>query len=349
MVEYISIALLLVLIVSVWIFGRKLLTPTEPPPPDPRLDEVLNTLENHRRLIDKLTELPGGVNDLRDKLVAGGEQRKSMKEYLAETRQTIDDLSRRLGMVTQAGDKNAQLLERLHAALLGASSRGQQGENLLREQLAVFPPSILATNYRFGTKVVEFALRLPDDRVVPIDSKWPEPQMLERLEAAESAEEQAKYKKDIEKKVVKMVSELKKYIDPEQTSPLAVAAIPDSVYTLVGGIHYQAYRQGVLLVSYSNAVPFLMAMYGLFLRYAQSLDTDRIKGHLGSLETLLTELDSILDNHLSRGGKMIANATDQCRDIALRMRKSLVAVTADKSSDAEPEQTEPNLFANEER
>lgn len=343
MIEYIVIGLLLVLIVSIWIIGHRL---TRPSAPDVRIDEIIATLERHRQSLERLGNLPEGLDDVRTRLVAGGEQQKNLREYLSETRRTIDGLSRTLGTVSQTEDKTQALLERLHRTLLGASSRGKKGENLLREQLRVFPPDMLATNYKLGGGTVEFAMRLPDNRVLPIDSKWPEPEMVERLEAAASPEETARYTKQIESKVLRLTRDIRKYIDPEKTVHLAVAALPDSIYTNAAGVHYEAFKQGVLLMSYSNAAPLLLAMYGLFLRYGQTGDMDKIKGHLGSLGTLLNELEKIIDDQLARGGTMVTNATQRCREVTLKMRGSLAAVDSAKADDSGAAETE--LFKTEE-
>ena len=340
-VQYFIIALLLVLIVSVWAVARRL---SQPPVPDPRIDSLLTTLDVHRQTLERLGVLPDRLDDVRTRVVAGGEQQKHLQDYLTETRRTIEDLNRRLAMVAQSEDKSAELLDRLHRVLLGASSRGRKGENLLREQLAAFPPAMLATNFRIGTQTVEFALRLPDDRVLPIDSKWPEPQMVERLEAATTPEDQARYKKELENLVLRRVGEIKKYIDPARTVSLAVAALPDPVYAVAGATHYHAYRHGVLLVSYSNAAPILLALYGLFMRYAQTWDMEQVKGHLGSLDTLVTQLEGIIDNQLARGGKMISNAADECRNVTLRMRRSLAAVAGAEPSPALTDRPAPDVL-----
>lgn len=343
-IDYIIIVLLVVLIALVVFLGRRLF---QPPAPDARLDAVLSTLDVHRQALERLGVLPDRLDDVRTRVVAGGEQQKHLQDYLAETRRTIEDLNRRLAMVAQSEDKSAELLDRLHRVLLGASSRGRKGENLLREQLAAFPPSMLATNFRLGTQTVEFALRLPDDRVLPIDSKWPEPQLVERLEAASTPEEQTKCKKDLENVVLRRVSEIKKYIDPTRTASLAVAALPDPVFAVVGAAHYAAFKHGVLLVSYSNAAPILLALYGLFMRYAQTWDMEQVKSHLGSLDTLVTQVESIIDNKVARGGTMIANAADECRDVTLRMRRSLAAVGGAQAAPSLTEKAAPDFFPNE--
>ncbi len=344
MLDYAVIILLLGLIISVWVIGRRLFTPPPPPEPDPRVDQIIANLEHHRQALDRLGNLPQYVDDVRTRLVAGGEQQKNLREYLTETRQTIDTLSRKLSTVSQTEDKTQELIERLHRTLLGAASRGKKGENLLREQLKVFPPDMLATNYKLGGGTVEFALRLPDDRVLPIDSKWPEPEMVERLEAAETPEESARYARQIESKVLKLTRDIKKYIDPEKTVHLAVAALPDSIYQNAAGAHYEAFRQGVLLMPYSNAATLLLAIYGMFLRYGQSWDMEQIKGHLGTLNTALNDLEKITDGQLAKGGTMVANATVNFREITSRMRRSLSAVQSAKAETSGAEDDELALF-----
>ena len=46
------------------------------------------------------------------------------------------------------------------------------------------------------------------------------------------------------------------------------------------------------------------------------------------------------------GGTMVANATDECRKVAVRMRRSLAAVGT-KETDATGEKTSPDFFKTE--
>jgi hypothetical protein len=78
---------------------------------------------------------------------------------------------------------------------------------------------------------------------------------------------------------------------------------------------------------------------------------EQIKGHLGSLDTLLNELDRIIDDQLARGSTMVANATTKCRDVGLRMRRSLsslAAVDETKPSSGSATPSAPELFQTEE-
>ena len=81
-------------------------------------------------------------------------------------------------------DQAAESLRRLEAVVAGSSTRGAAGENILARALAQLPPDLLECNVAFGSKVVEYALRLPGGRLLPIDSKWTSAASLERLCAA---------------------------------------------------------------------------------------------------------------------------------------------------------------------
>ncbi len=339
--EYVIAALLCLLIIVILYLGLRLAKPAPPVEPDPRIDTILETLAEHRVALNRLVDVPEGLNDVRERLAAGGEQRRSMQEYLSETRRTIDGITQQLSGVSQSGGKSQELLERLHRVLMGASSRGKKGEYLLHEQLAAFPAWLLATNFHLGNGVVEFALRLPDDRVLPIDSKWPEPELVERLDKVSDPDEATRLRKQAESRVLRITRDIAKYIDPEKTVPLAVAALPDPVYTVAGGIHYEAFKQGVLLMPYSNAIPMLLAIYGLILRFGQRLNMEKVKGHLGALDTLLNELEKTIDDQLGRGGTMVINATQKCRDVTIRMRRSVAAANApaDQAKSVESDQS----------
>ena len=83
-------------------------------------------------------------------------------------------------------DYATDALRRLEAVVAGSSTRRAAGESILARTLGQLPPDLLAlTTRRFGSRVVEYALRLPDGRYLPIDSKWTSVASLEALELAD--------------------------------------------------------------------------------------------------------------------------------------------------------------------
>src|SRR3989442_12028607 len=82
-------------------------------------------------------------------------------------------------------DRAADSLRRLEAVVAGSASRGAAGENILARAFSQLPPDLLERNAAFGSRVVEYALRLPGGRLLPIDSKWTSAASLERLADAD--------------------------------------------------------------------------------------------------------------------------------------------------------------------
>ena len=61
-------------------------------------------------------------------------------------------------------DRAADSLRRLEAVVAGSASRGAAGENILARAFSQLPPDLLERNAAFGSRVVEYALRLPPHR-----------------------------------------------------------------------------------------------------------------------------------------------------------------------------------------
>ena len=88
----------------------------------------------------------------------------------------------------------------------------------------------LAESRTLNGKVVEFAIRLPGGKLLPVDSKWTSSHALEQLSAPDvDPARRQQLAAQVEKEVEKRVREVSQYIDPATTSPFALAAVPDAV------------------------------------------------------------------------------------------------------------------------
>ena len=151
--------------------------------------------------------------------------------------------------------------------MAGSGSRGAAGENILSRALSQLPPDLLETNAAFGGRVVEYALRLPGGRLLPIDSKWTSAAELERLETTDDPGERRRLREQVARDVRARVREMAKYLDPERTLSLAVLAVPDAVHAAAPEAHAEGWREGVLVVPYSLALPFVLVLYRLAVRF----------------------------------------------------------------------------------
>jgi len=223
-------------------------------------------------------------------------------------------------------------MERLKAdaeVLLGSRTRGAAGENILQDAFRQFPAEMIDMNFRVNGKVVEYALVLANGKRLPIDSKWPSPELLDRLsDGLQEPGKETTLVQEIERVLRLKVREVKQYIDPAATLGFAVAAVPDPVFNACRRAHLEAYREGVILMPYSMTIPYVLALFRLHLQYAKSIDLENLEGYLQQIDDNVASLDRLLENSIARGSTMIQNAfTDAKRNLG-QMRGALAAMRA---------------------
>lgn len=234
------------------------------------------------------------------------------------------------GQATVRAESEAQsseLLRRLELVIAGSFHRGVAGENMLAEVLSAVPPGMLERNVRLAGGVVEFALRLPGGKYIPIDSKWPGAQLLERIGSEADPARRAQLVRELESQVGAKADEVARYLDPDRTILLGVAAVPDAVYQLCRTVHAQAYKRGVVLLPYSLAIPYVLSLLVLIARFGGALDTSQVRASIAKVDQTLQELEEAMESHMSRGLTMLENAVQnqrsgiaQCRSIVAALR-----------------------------
>jgi DNA recombination protein RmuC len=239
---------------------------------------------------------------------------------LAAARRALQELAVREGERRSRDRESAEVVRRLSAVLSGGGRAGRAGENVLRDQLANLPPSMLVSDLRVNGKVVEFALCLPDGRRLPVDSKWPAAAELQALEAAATPEQHDAHAREIERIVTVRAREVAQYLDPSLTAPVAVAAVPDAAYAVLRRAHADAFARGVIVVPYSSALPVLLFLSALVGRYGDAGD---VRACLAEVASLLDAMEGVLENKLARAATMLGNGADEFRSHLGKARGSL--------------------------
>jgi hypothetical protein len=273
-----------------------------------------------RRLADAGAVRDGGAEQVRAELAGARRVLESM-QVREEERRAADGESR-------------EVVKRLATVLAGGAGKGRAGENVLREHLCELPPSMLATDFRVGGKVVEFGLVLTDGRRLPIDSKWTGLAELEALEAAPTAIEREACARAVEKAVALRAREVAQYLDPALTSPVAVAAIPDAAYDVLKRAHADAFARGVVVVPYSTALPIVLFLYALVQRFGDAAD---VSASLAEVATLLGTMEDVLENKFARAATMLANGSDELRSHLGKARGSIARAHALEGAPQDPE------------
>lgn len=242
----------------------------------------------------------------------------------------------------QQMDQAATSLRRLEAIVAGSSTRGTAGENILARSLSQLPADLLEVNVPFGSRIVEYALRLPNGRLLPIDSKWTSAASLEKLAETDDPQEQRKLCEQVARDVRMRIREMGKYLDPERTLSIALLAVPDAVYAASAEAHGEGYREGILVVPYSLTLPFVLSLYRLTLRFGSALDTDQLSAHLRCLESQLRKIEEDLEGRLSRGLVQVGNARDQIREALVESQRICARLLGAAEGEGLPPASDPS-------
>ncbi len=306
----------------------------------------LGAIKSHVEALGATATDVGGIKSQVESMSAALQDLGAIKSQVEALSATTDTLGTIKGNLETLQLQESQLSDSVRAIehrLIGSREAGAAGENLLAEAFAAFPPNWIDRDFRVGGKVVEFALLLPNQKRLPIDSKWPAADLLQQLGDETDAEKRVLLISQIEAAVASKAQEAAKYIDPSRTIHLAIAAIPDSAYSVCRKAHFQAMNSHVLVVSYSMSLPVILALYKFQLEYASSIDQERLDSHLRQIADCLVAIESEFENRLTRGSAMIANAYTECMAKIGQIKSSLSALrtpaTADKlSSESEQRQ-----------
>jgi DNA recombination protein RmuC len=234
-------------------------------------------------------------------------------------------LAARMEGVPQALVATREQLAALHERV--GSVEATAGENICELVFAQLPAEWQERDFRIANRTVEFALRLPNKLVVPIDSKWPATPLLEQFLASEDPAEQQRLKLQIQQAVVAKAKEVRKYLDPGLTTDFGVAVVPDAVYELSGGALAEVMQLDVMLVSQSMFVPSLMLMFQSAVRGSREIDVERLAGYLKAADQGLDALSKEIEGRLSNAIVMLGNSRDSLRMQTARVSSGLAAIT----------------------
>jgi ElaB/YqjD/DUF883 family membrane-anchored ribosome-binding protein len=105
---------------------------------------------------------------------------------------------------------------------------------------------------------------------------------------------------------------------------LAVAAIPDAAYAVLRRAHAEAFRRGVLVISYSLAMPLMLFVYGMVSRMGGAADAQAC---LADVSALLEAMEATLENKVERASTMLANASQELRTHLGKARSTIAGAS----------------------
>ncbi len=288
---------------------------------------LVNTVHlNTARLTDRLGALEQQQGAVRDSTSGLREAAESIRFELGRTQQGLTSLQAQATARQDMERATAESIRRLEAVIAGTAAKGSAGENIIDLVFSRLPPEWQVRDFTIGNRRVEFGLRLPNSRIVPIDSKWPATNLLEHFLASADPDERLALKAQIEAAVVTKVREVTRYLDPELTANFGIAVVPDAVYELCGGAQVQAMQMRVVLVGYGMFVPYLLLVFQTALNSSRDIDLERLGAYLVTLDEAVSTLQGEVEGRLSRAITMLDNSRDDLRAQVAKVANGLAQI-----------------------
>lgn len=272
------------------------------------------------------TNALSSISELKTLTTNLSEATGAMRNELSSAQNGLTELHAHIKSKQGVERQTADSIRRLETIIAGTQSKGSAGENVLEVVFAKLPIEWQVRDFRIGGKSVEFALRLPNNLIMPIDSKWAATNLLEQFINSDDVQEQQRLKKDIENAVLAKAKEVKKYLDPSITVNFGIAVVPDAVYDLCTGIQSETFQLNVVLVSYSMFVPYLLLVFQTTLRNSQNIDLQKLDTYLQTAQENIANLQDELDGRFSKAITMMNNSRDDMRAVLGKLSGSLTGL-----------------------
>ncbi|HVX57735.1 MAG TPA: DNA recombination protein RmuC [Candidatus Saccharimonadales bacterium] len=303
-----------------------------------------------------MTELTKSMTELKDGLQQQlteqmGRSNKQMAAQFQASAKIIADVTQKLTELDKT-NKNvgdiASELKTLQNVLQNPKQRGVIGEYYLKQILEnVLPAGTFELQYRLGEGLVVDAVIKLDDRLLPLDSKFPLENYNRLLEAKES--EKAALTRAFKEDVKKRIDETAKYIRPGKgTLDQALMFIPSEA------IYYDllANKVGVGNVSGRNLMQYavekkvtivgpstLSAMLQTIAQGLRSIeihkDTEKIRKNIEQLSKHLIAHNSYMQKLGSSLGTTVGHFNNTYKELG-KIDRDIVKIT-DTSPNVEPQ------------
>lgn len=257
---------------------------------------------------------------------------RSLAARLNDVQMGITELRAHVEARSATERQTMESIRRLEAVIAGTQSKGSAGENILEAVFAQLPAAWQLRDYRVGDKMVEFGLRLPNDLVLPVDSKWTATHLVEQIAATDDLAERRHIKTQIERAVLRKAREVRKYIHPSITTTFAVAVIPDAVYDHCAGIQAEVFSMNVVLLNYSLFVPYLLLVFQTALKSSHSVDVQKLEAFLQAVDEQLDAMQSEIEGRFSRAIRMMTNTRSAMRTHITQVKGGLSGIQVSAQS-----------------
>jgi len=269
-----------------------------------------------RDFLEELARSRKAVSALQDNLNQGSGIQEHIKNDLTEAKTALLRIREENEEKSSAGEQIIKSLSTLEHLMRDSSMAGISGENILYQALSSFPREMIEINTRINDKIVELALKMPGGKLLPIHSKFREADLQTGLESGPEGDDRKSLIMKAEQSVGILIREVSGCIDTNRTEPMAILALPDSIYSVLEKAHFDAFRHNVVLMSYSLSVPYLLTLLNLHRQMAGRASSREVAGQLARSGIIVDRIGQVLDNQMVKAVTQLSNAHQSIRGLA---------------------------------
>ena len=302
-----------------------------------RVEEVRQKAES----LANFPELHARLDQARNELTRLSETLNSVRGFLSDTvhqqvtrqiEETLKTLTRLEEKLRSTSDDQIARLEkeigRISAILLGRQG-GAAAERIVDELLSVFPEGWVEQKVHLGGGEVEFAVVLPGDYYVPLDSKFVGAEILAKQDYEADQKKSQKIQEKIQEKIKEQAKKIVEYLRDPKVPGFGIAAVPDSVYAMCrSAIREVAIKHQVVIVPYSLLVPFVLSLYLIAQRLGISVRSTDTSQLIGSARDALRRAREALEN-MEKEINTVKGQRDRALDELRNAERALKALIGD--------------------
>jgi DNA anti-recombination protein RmuC len=246
----------------------------------------------------------------------------NMQQNAMNLSSSITDVTKQIGDIGQQAmkietlgkkyEETEALTRKMYNIMIGSYEKGKSGENTLRFMMnELMKIGYVRENVPIGKNVVEYGVIFKDGKILAIDSKVvATPDIEKLLDEKTSEQDREVLRKKIKNSIAGKVNEVCKYIDPANTMPCAVMAIPDSVVGLTIEVVPEAVRKNVMIAGYSAVPQLIVYFIKIHGFYAIREDVAELTERLESIKQTTAKLDDhFFSNRFDKPIGMLTKAT----------------------------------------
>jgi hypothetical protein len=100
-----------------------------------------------------------------------------------------------------------------------------------------------------------------------------------------------------------------------------------------------AFKQGIVIISYTQAIPYLLSLIQLVLRFGAQMDTARLSQALRTVAEALEKMEAEVDGRFSRTITQLQNSREELKASLGRARQGVRGLRVE----AEPPELAPSV------